>query len=134
MFKTSVCPGSSGAPAEANNHFTARGKHAAIFTPCPQASRFSAGSLRADISQRSATASNERPESLSCRSTAAFTVGSIICAYVQFQYRILGVSDVIGGGLGESRGGEDAMCGLRFAWTKVLEVIETGMDARELSG
>ena len=40
------------------------------------------------MSQRSATASNARPESLSLRSTSFLTSCGTTLAYVQLQYRI----------------------------------------------
>src|SRR5258708_5191863 len=73
MLRTSVRSAERGALAEAKSHFTARGKQAAIFRSSPLFSSFKDGSFRAAISHKSATASNETPDSHSLRSTACFT-------------------------------------------------------------
>src|SRR5690349_6185888 len=72
-FTTSVFSIESGAFADANSHFNARGKQAAIFTGPAAVSRASAGSFRADNSHKSATASNGCPDSHNFRKTACLT-------------------------------------------------------------
>src|SRR6476646_6659370 len=63
----------NGAFAEAKSHFTARGKQAAILRFPQVLNRCRDGSLRADISHRSATASKATPDSQSLCNTACFT-------------------------------------------------------------
>src|SRR5207237_8740117 len=73
ILRTSVWSSGNVALAEEKSHLTARGKQAAILRLPQVLNRCRDGSLRADISHRSATASNATPDSQSFRKTASFT-------------------------------------------------------------
>src|SRR5262249_23281038 len=74
MLRTCASPGKV-APAAVNSPLTARGKQAAIFRSPLAASSESLVSRRADISQRSGTASNSTPELARRASTSDLTSG-----------------------------------------------------------